>query len=377
MTVPIRLGFHTNEPPNIDTLKHLQDLNIIQTQVSEYQRCKRCGHLINIDPNFLTEGLKSCPVCSKTSKLSTDRIKEYKITKINHKRIIEICHSFLTDLLPENSITVDENRHCWVYCHGSKYIPIVISDISSCNQFINNMPDLCWLCVVIDWEANKSKLNNYNTLNFIRFEEVITRNININEQLELLSSNYNTNSMLDIETQFDNLLKPISGTTFESEFIDVFWKAIKEKTAELSTYLNFLSANHSTIINSKIVFMGYAANPDFAVINLREYLQEALSPDKIGEAKRYQCDNLHSTEFNFTEFSVGLAHAKEGDALFILSTNDIAPSVWRYVIDMHQNLKRYKITIIDRDMILLLIKVLRMEDILSRPLTPAKDKPLI
>jgi hypothetical protein len=211
-------------------------------------------------------------------------------------------------------------------------------------------------------------------LNFLPIEEVIQGRVDIHERLEIIGTKFNTNHSLELEKKFNEFIKPISGTTFESEFIDSFWKAIKDKEVALERYLRFLSKHNSTIINSKVVFMGYAANPDFAVVNLHEYLQEALKPNKIGEAKRYRCDNLHSTEFTWEEFSVGLAHADEADALFVLSTNDIAPSVWRRVVEKHQSLKRFKIVIIDNDLILLLLEVLGIEDILSKPLTAAKAR---
>lgn len=373
MSVPIRIGFHTKNPEKITSLKKLQKLHIIEIAEKSFQYCKN-GCVIPIDETFIKEGLKSCPICTASARLSLKPIIEYKIVKINHETIIKILNKILKNT--GKKVLFDKHRHCWIYNLKTTQIPVLISDVSSQNQFINNQSDLCWLCIIIDWEANKDILNDYNSLNFLPIEEVIHDRVNIHERLEIIGTKFNTNRSIELEKKFNEYIRPISGTAFESEFIDAFWKAIKEKEVALERYLRFLSEHNSTIINSKVVFMGYAANPDFAVLNLREYLQEALKPNKIGEAKRYRCDNLHSTQFTWEEFSVGLAHADDADALFILSTNDIAPSVWRRVVEKHQSLKRFKIVIIDKDLILLLIEVLRLEDLLSKPLTPAKARQL-
>jgi hypothetical protein len=370
MAVPIRIGFHTKEPARIEELKKLKTLNIIEIAEVRYQRCKKCGMLIAIDDNFVNEGLKSCPVCLKTAVFSTNTITECKIIKLNHERTIEICDAELIRTFGEANLVRDQGRHCWIYRTENTSIPIVISDVSSYNQFINNRADLCWLCIVVDWEATKDKLNSYNELNFIRIEDIIDHKVNLLERLNLIAYNFKTNTTLDLESRFDKFIEPISGTDFESDFVNTFWKAIQEKTSELERYLTFLSSQRNAITNSKVVFMGFAGNADFAVLDLKKYLQECLKPDKIGEAKRYHCDNFHSTEFSWEDFSVALAHADGADALFILSTNNIAPSVWRRVIEKYQNLGYFKYVIIDKDIILLLLKVLSLEDLVSKPLIP-------
>lgn len=320
----------------------------------------------------MTEGLKSCPICTKRAVVSSNLFSEFKISKINHKKIIELVDKELKRTAADNNVTYDECRHSWIYAIKAKSVPVIISDISSYSQFINNMKDLCWLCIVIDQEANKDKLNNYNTLNFVRIEDIIINKIDISKQIDLIASTFDSNVTLELERNFNDYIKPISGQTFESEFVDIFFKAIKQKTGDLERYLRFLSAQKDTITNSKVVFMGWAANPDFATINLHEYIQSGLAPDRIGEAKRYH--DLHSTQFTWSDFADALARADEADTLFILSTNNIAPSVWRRVIEKRRNAGYFKHVILDKDMILLLIKVLGIEDLMSKTLTPAKTE---
>lgn len=372
MSVPIRKGYHTIDVKKVEELKKKEQRKIIELIEEKYQYCKNCDTKIIVNEQFLREGVKTCSVCKKTARPLVNTISQFKISKINYKQLIKLYAEELNRSIGENSVTFDKERHCWIYVFKGKSIPIVLSKVSSYNQYINNKPDLCWLCIVIDWEANKDKLNNYNVLNFVRIEDIFQHKINLSEQLALIATNFNSNITLELEKKFDEFIKPISGPTFELEFIERFVKAIKEKTVDLEQYLHFLSEQKDTITNSKVVFMGWAGNPDFAVINLHEYLQEALKPDKIGEAKRYHCDNLHSTQFTFNDFSVALAHADGADTLFILSTNNIAPSVWRRVIEKRQNVGYFKHVIIDKDTILLLIKVLGIENFMSTPLTPAK-----
>jgi hypothetical protein len=38
--------------------------------------------------------------------------------------------------------------------------------------------------------------------------------------------------------------------------------------------------------------------PDFAMLDLYKYLQEALKTDKIGEAKRYYSNDFHGANFH-------------------------------------------------------------------------------
>lgn len=127
----------------------------------------------------------------------------------------------------------------------------------------------------------------------------------------------------------------------------------------------FLSSQRNSIVNAKIIFMGYSANPDFALINIFKYLQNALQPDKIGEAKRYQ-DRCEFAKFEYTDFGVVLGHARGANTLSIVSTNKIVPAVWRQVVEERDAEGNYKNVILEKDTLLLLVKVLEMEDLLKK-----------
>jgi hypothetical protein len=109
--------------------------------------------------------------------------------------------------------------------------------------------------------------------------------------------------------------------------------------------------------------MGGPGNPDFASLDLLEYLQECLKPDKIGEAKRYFANSTFTVE----QFGKAQAHALGEDTVSIVSTNKIQPEVWRLVIQTRSKEKYYKHTILEKDTILLLISVLKLDYLLAVP----------
>lgn len=185
MSVPIRRRFHTTDTTKVEELRKLQALKIIEIVEEKYQHCKNCNTKIIVDENFLHEGLKTRPVCKKTARLASNNFSEFKISKLNYKQIAKICSQELNRTIGENKLVFDKDRRCWIYLFKGKNVPVVISDFSSYNQYVNNILDLCWLCIVIDWEENKGKLNNYNTLNFVRIEDILQHKINLSEQIEL------------------------------------------------------------------------------------------------------------------------------------------------------------------------------------------------
>jgi len=90
--------------------------------------------------------------------------------------------------------------------------------------------------------------------------------------------------------------------------------------------------------------MSGAANPDFATINLLDYLQEGLKLGKIDEVKRY-----FRSIFTVDEFAKAVLHADGEDTVAIVSTNKIQPEVWRFVINSKAK-ENYKHIIIDKNL---------------------------
>lgn len=365
--VPLRVSFHTTNIEQIKQLKILEAAKIIELSEEKFQYCtnRNCGTKILVSEQLLHEGVTTCPSCTKTVRLSKSTFSEIKIRRINYQEIIKLCSNRLQGAYGKEKCAFDSERHCWFCSINERNIPIFITEVSSYNQYVNNKIDPCWLCVVVDWERNEDKLNNYNQLNFIRVEDILQDSSKLSQRVDLIGKTFPSNSTVQLERAFDEYINGIKGQEFEAEFVKKLMNMLKEKTMEFEQYLRFLSIQKDSITNTKAVFMGSAANADFALINLHEYLQRAFTPTKIGEAKRYHHTDLSRTRFTWSHYCEALGHADEADTLFIISTNNIAPSVWRKVVEKRLNKGYFKDVIVEKDTLLLLIKVLGMEDLLS------------
>ena len=95
-------------------------------------------------------------------------------------------------------------------------------------------------------------------------------------------------------------------------------------------------------------------------IPLHKYLQDALSPDKFGDAKHY-IDN----ELRIQKYGASLLHARKSSTLCVVASNNIDPEIWKFVIDTEKEEGIFKHSILERDTLLLLIKVLGLEKLLK------------
>jgi hypothetical protein len=262
----------------------------------------------------------------------------------------------------KDNCAYDRDQRIWICSKNNRKIPVFVSEVSSYNQYLSGQPDSGWLCIVLDWEKEKGILNYYNKIHFTKFEDVLEDKIDLSEVVGELTTSFTLNVTLEHKQEFEYLVSSISPSEFEKQFIEKFLKGIQEKADLLKEFFNFLCIRKNTITNSKIVLMGGPANPDFAMIDLLEYLQEGLKPEKIGEAKRF----LGSTTFTVSDFGTAQAHAIGADTVFILSTNKIQPEVWRLILETRNKERYFKHVIIDKDTILLLISVLRMNHLVSQ-----------
>jgi hypothetical protein len=362
MSVSIRKGYSvwSTETERVKELRRLESIGILELKQDRWQHCKKCNTPNIVDGTFSREGISTCSGCGKTIRLSENATWCYTVNMVNHKKILQICGNELVLALGKSNCLFDKKQRCWICSHKGKDIPVFISEISSYNQYINEQTDSCWLCLLLDWEKDKGIINYYNRLHFIKIEDVFERTARLFDAIDQIAASFDNNVAVELSRRFDTFISSISPTRFEREFIDQFLNELRNKAALIGRYLNLLSARKDTIINSKVISIGGPANPDFAVINLLEYLQQALKPDKIGEAKRYL-----SSKFTFTDFAVALAHASESDTICIVSTNDIQPEVWRHVLETRNEARYFKHVIMEKDTILLLIKVLKMEELIA------------
>ena len=363
MKVAIRIGYRVdlNDNEGCNELQKIKSLGIIELEQEEYQICRKCNAQTLIDSIFRNEKSSKCSGCGKTIQLSNNRITSNKINKINYSAIKKICEEKIVNAVGKENCEYDTDRRMWICKYNGKVFPIFTSQFSSYNMFIVGQNETDWLCIMLDPDMLSGNINYYNEYNFVRFENLLNDDFDLKNILDALSASYTPNSFFELDQKFDSFIKSIKPTDFEKKFIDDFLEELQAKQQQLKTFFNFLSSRRSTIINSKIVKLGGAGNPDFISIDLLEYLQECMKPNKIGEAKRY----YRSTSFTVDDFGVAILHAHESDTLSIISTNKIQPEVWKTVMDTRQIKNYYKHTIMDKDTILLLINVLQMDNLLS------------
>jgi hypothetical protein len=366
MDIPIAEGYNvwSIQTTEVQELKSLEAKGIVTLRQEEYLSCTNCNEDVRVTELIRQEGVTPCPNCKKAIAFLGDKKTKITVQKVNRRKIRRIIQDLLLASFPKKCTRVARSNY-WLCEHNGKKVPVFISEISSYNQYINNKEDLSWLCIVINWSANRGRLNNYNQLNFLSLQEIIADDSKFKKRIEVIATDFAQSPTVDLVKVFDDYVDSCSADEFEKVFVDNFICKVKEKRAEVERYLSFLSIQRNSIVNAKIVFMGSSANPDFALINIFKYLQNALQTDKIGETKRYQ-DRCKFTKFEYPDFCVVLGHARGANTLSIISTNKIAPSVWRQVIEERDSEGNYKNVILEKDTLLLLIKVLGMEDLLKK-----------
>jgi hypothetical protein len=364
MSVSIRQGYSVSskEPERVKELRKLESFRVLDLKKEEWQTCRKCHTPNLVDENFRREKSSTCTNCGKIIHYSKNAVSHYTVSRINHKNIVKICGQELTKAFGESNCTYNKDQRTWVCSYKNRKVPVFISRISSFNQYFSEGPESSWLCVLTDWEKEHGIINYYNQLHFIRFEDILYDKIKLDEMIAGVATEFAPNPTVELDHKFDSFVSSSSPADFEKEFVDQFINGIREKANVLKAFFSFLSARKNTIVNSKVILMGGPANPDFATINLLEYLQEGLKPDKIGEAKRY----FRSTQFTVEDFGKAQAHALGSDTVSVISTNKIQPEVWRLIIENRNKEKYYKHVVIEKDTMLLLISVLKMDYLLSR-----------
>lgn len=363
MSVAIRMGYNvwSTEAERVGKLKALESQGILNLEKDEWQTCRKCKTQNIIDEKFKFEKISTCSNCGKTINLSKNVLTRYTVSSINYKNVVRICDGKLKKAIGKENCVYDKEQRTWICSLNGRKVPVFISEISSYNQYVNERADSNWLCILLDWEKEKGVINHYNQLHFVKIEDILEDKLELDKILKELVLSFDPNVTVVLTQQFDSFIKSVSPTKFEKAFIDSFLNGIRERADLLKDFFSFLSSRKKTIVNSKVVLIGGPANPDFVMINLLEYLQEGLRPDKVGEVKRY----YRSTTFSVNEFGVAQAHALGADTVSIVSTNKIQPEVWRLVWETRKKEGYFKHVIFERDTIILLINVLKLGHLLS------------
>ncbi len=349
MSVPLRLKYCLDgkDNLNVEKAKKIETRGFIVLKERNYKVCS-CGTKIYED-SFSDDQLLFCSCCGKRVRKENFKEKDFIIEKINHNKIIESLQKKLEPL----GYTLSDDKRLFKYS-GEKPIYIIIPEISLYNFILSQYGGQNCLFVIMDEEKTKQRLlgqwhnHQWEIMDFLEKDsEVIT---NITQSLQK-----SVTIEPNIEEKFDLLLEK-SPSFFERKFVPFFLDQLKSKNKDLQSYLLNLKLNCNDLTNSKVIVLGGAGYPDFLILDLCKYLSDGLKPEKYGEVKRY-----NKTKFTISDYGTALAHSNEGDNLMIVSTNDIQKEVWVKIVESMRVNNYFKNVLIDKDLILLLLSLLKIE----------------
>jgi hypothetical protein len=359
MQIPLECGYPAgNSRAELEFLKGLEREGIIHLQEEEFINCKKCGDPIDIR-EFENNSTVNCPKCDQTCGMSTSRKKRTVITEVNRNKILIILDNQIRNAFGTTNVTFDKFDNNWtIRYNGQKYL-FFIFGISTTTSFLS-MSDNEGIIAYLD---ERKILSQVHDLNKSRYRYIFDPTFSNPKEFRAFIDSLNfteTMKYLKFRERFENFIATqLDGTQYEKEFIPNFIEGIKLKSNELSKLYSRLMRVENTILNSKCIKFGGAGREDFFLINLCKYLQDGLQNEKYGESKKYL-----TSHFSFSHFTVALGHAAFRDSLFFISTCDIAPSVWKMVIEEKRG-EHFKYVILDKDLMLLLLYNLDLLDLIE------------
>lgn len=354
--VPLRKGYtiQEGEKQKIEKAKSFENSGLIKLGKVEFAFCKKCGNktIVKDDKNQLY-----CSVCS-TLILSPKREIETLIEEVKYKKIIDILSDKLTSFGLEYEF--DKSKNVWYVNINQKLIPVFLVGFSIHNLLISCSEGKGLIGILLDRKFDHF-INKTNSHYFLNFQDILKSPETFQERLKNISHQFNQNYSIKLENKFDSLMNNLSDSDFEI-FVETLLKRLKHlSNTKLQSYYEFLNMNKNKMENSKVVILGGSGNPDFKIINLLDYLTDTLKPEKFGECKKF-----YNTILDMDKYGKAIAHSHQKDTLFVLSTNEISPSVWMNVFETKEIHGYHKYSIIDKDLLLTLIQVLKIEDILEK-----------
>ena len=359
--IPIRKGYSVQEDDTakLTKLKELQDQHFIIIERDEILTCNKCGNILPVDAIFLKRGSGVCPGCGKTIYRSKTRKFQQRISKIQYDQIIKTIDKNLKTFFSADEITFDNYGRNWIIERDGKFFNISIFGVSTSTAFFSITGDE-GIVLYLDGEVIRPKINNFNKFRFLVFDDPkLKHQTSLLDLVDALDHSH-TLKYVELKEQFESFVSSTTPQAFESEFAPQLIDAIRANSVKLKTLFSRLQAVKNTIINTKFVNIGGPGQSDFFLIDLFDYLQDGLKPEKYGEVKCYT-----KSSFTMDDFGKALAHATSRDTLSIVSTDDIHPLVWAKIFEYRNMEKYYKHVIIDKDLILLLIHNLELHDLIK------------
>ncbi|MGA2663947.1 MAG: hypothetical protein ABSF83_03300 [Nitrososphaerales archaeon] len=288
-------------------------MDVVTLEIEDAVICKRCKSTNLVDSAAKSDGVRTCSTCGKALLMTRADKQRLRVKTINKKRIIQIVDDALVRTLGKSNVVFVRDTNSWNCQINGNTLPVFISQISSSNQYFDRTGKSRWLCLVVDWDREGAMISYYDAIHFLPIESVLEGDETVKESLVVLSKSFAPNVGESLEERFDSFISAVS-PTFE----------------------------------------------DFIVLDLVEYIQEGLEPNRVGEAKRYG-----GTEFTLARYLLGEHHAKGDATIYIVATDNIQDSVWKDIWDTHRTTGHYHKVVFDKSLLLLLIMNTRLEGLLE------------
>ncbi len=353
--IPIRKGLIINlsDEKRLKLVQEYASKNFITITEEKYVECK-CGKTNKVPDNNIENYIK-CVFCPRKNSIAKAKIKII-ISRINFPSIKEYLESILSSI--NLSYVYDKSRRFWLVDIKGKQVPLLIPEISYSNFIITNASNEVSMFVTLDKDRNSSLINTMNKSQFVEFQSIYEDPNLLLESLTNISTTFKPNYSLELESKFDKMLDKITFAQFE-KFCKDMLNEIQIKHELLTSLYTYLDQKKDTPINLKVILLGGAGNPDFYTMDISNYLQSGLKPSMYGESKQY----MKST-FTIEDFGKAITHSNLESTLFFVSTNNIQKEVWVKIIGFQKD-NNFKFVLLDKDLILILIKCLKMEDLIE------------
>jgi len=349
--IPLRRGFFAFENENdiIAVLDQLNRIGLVSLVKDELIKCKKCGNFVIVDRKFKIKGSGICHNCGKIVTMPKITFNRTRLSDVNFIKIIKYVDDQLKQIFKDSPLVFDKFGKYWIVERDKQKRIISIYGISNAASIYSIIED-DEIVIFLDPAEIHPRITNYTKSRFIYLLDPI---FNDPEKfIALLESiDYSkTLNYLELKDQLNSFIEKSDPHEFETIFAPQFIAAIREKSKELKHLLDTLHSVKDTIVNTKYVSIGGPGQSDFALVDLFEYLQEGLKPEKLGEMKCYPKDS-----FTMDDFGKAIAHATSKDTLCIVSTDDIHKFVWAKILEYKSVTGYYIHVIIDRDLMLFLI----------------------
>lgn len=361
--VPIKHGYSIkeSETKKLESLKQLSESNLIKLDKEKYAICNVCENEVLIDDEFRHRNIKECSNCSHILGLPNTPSIAYIVKIVNFDKIIGILNGRLKKIFG-NNIEYDEYKKYWSYNDGVKTVFIVLYGVSNYNCLLSMAFDES-IIIYLNYDDIACYVTNYNKFKLLWFYNSTIDSRNDFNKLMKNITYEKTIEYIKLNDTFSSFIKEKGWQYFEQQFVPSFVNEIKNNRKKFNNLLIQLSQVQKTLINSKYVKVGGSGQPDFFLIDIKEYLEDGFSPIFIGENNAY---SYGGKKFTTTEFGVAVvSHAKLKETLIITSTDDIQLEVWVNIMDFKKQHGHYPYVLIDRDVLLLLINALDMQYLLK------------